>query len=246
MVLELYNDDCFNILPKIEDKSVDLVVTDLPYNMTMNKWDACVINLQLLWQHYTRIVKDRGIIILFGLGKFTSDLIQSSPKNYYRYSLVWDKRNPVGYLNANRQPMRQHEDILIFYKKAGTYNPQFTYAKPYRHTGSSQSSNYNTHFRCETNCGDGRRYPSSILSYSRDTHTIHPTQKPVALLEYLIKTYSNVNDTILDNCMGGGSTAIAANNLDRNFIGIEISKDYFQKCLERLRDASDIEEIDEE
>ena len=204
------------------------------------------IDLQLLWEHYTRIVKDKGIIILFGLGRFSSKLIESSPKNY-RYSLVWDKRNTVGYLNARKQPLRQHEDILIFYKKAGgTYNPQFTYGKPYKNTSTTKTNNYNANKITETVSEDGKRFPTSILSYPRDTHTIHPTQKPVALLEYLIKTYSNVNDTILDNCMGGGSTAIAANNLDRNFIGIEISEDYFQKCLERLRDASDIEEIDEE
>ena len=250
--LELYNDNCFEVLPKIEDKSVDLVVCDLPYNMTSNKWDdkAGAIDLQLLWDNYSRIVKDKGIIILFGLGRFSSKLIESAPEGYYRYSLVWDKRNSVGFLNAKKQPLRQHEDILVFYKKAGgTYNPQFSYGKPYKITRSSESTNYNANRGNETVNEDGRRYPTSILSYPRDTHNIHPTQKPVALLEYLIKTYSNVNDTILDNTMGGGSTMIAANNLDRNFIGIEISEDYFEKSIQRLRDASDklyYEEIDEE
>ena len=247
MVLELYNDDCFEVLPKIEDQSIDLVVCDLPYGMTANKWDT-PIDLQLLWEHYSRIVKHNGIIILFGLGRFSSKLIESAPEGYYRYSLVWDKRNPVGFLNCNKQPLRQHEDVLIFYKASGgTYNPQFSYAKPYKvNRATTESINYNASKTTGTNCIDGKRYPTSILSYARDKYTIHPTQKPVALLEYLIKTYSNVNDTILDNTMGGGSTMIAANNLDRNGIGIEFNQYYFRKCLERLRDESNIEEIDEE
>ncbi len=187
--LELFNDDCFNVLPKIEDQSIDLVVCDLPYNMTANRWDT-PIDLNLLWEQYSRIVKDKGVIILFGLGRFTSKLIESSPKNYYRYSLVWDKRNSVGYLNAKKQPLRRHEDLLVFYKQCGgTYNPQFSYAKPYKvNRATTESINYNTSRTSGTVSEDGRRYPTSILSYPRDTHNIHPTQKPVALLEYLIKT----------------------------------------------------------
>lgn len=188
-----------------------------------------------------KIIKDNGAIILFGNGMFTSDLMQSN-KKMWRYNLIWEKTQPTGSLNANKMPMRYHEDLCVFYKKLPTYNPQKTtghirkVSTAKHKENCKQSTNYN--IVKNSTYDSTERYPKSILKFAKDTQksSLHPTQKPIELLEYLIKTYSNENDLILDNCMGSGSTAIAAINTNRKFIGIELEEEYFNIAKERIKD----------
>ena len=245
---KLYQGDCLEVMKNIEDKSIDCIICDLPYGVTSkNKWDT-IIPYEPLWKEYKRIIKDNGPIILFGQDKFTAKTMLSNEK-MHRYNLIWNKVLTSGFLNAGRMPLREHEDIMIFYKKIPTYNPQFTEGKPLHGMGEkfkkvkNNNNNYNDFNSCNNPSanreGDTKKYPKSILTFPRPASSkmLHPTEKPVELLEYLIKTYSNENDVILDNCMGSGSTGVAALNTNRKFIGIELDKKYFNIAKQRIEEA---------
>ena len=230
----------------VPDKSIDMILCDLPYGVTArNKWDE-VIPFYPLWKAYERIIKNSGVICLFGQGMFTANLMTSNPE-MWRYNLIWHKTQPTGFLNANRMPLRSHEDICIFYKQLPTYNPQKTTG----HTRKLSSAEHKKNCKVTTNYNEHNlksydsteRYPTSIITYSKDIQKIalHPTQKPVALLEYLIKTYTNEGDTVLDNCMGSGSTGIACLNTNRKFIGMELNEEYFEMAKERIDKRMNLE-----
>jgi site-specific DNA-methyltransferase (adenine-specific) len=233
----LINGECIQEMKKIEDKSIGLILCDLPYGMTKNKWDTC-IPFQDLWKEYERIIKDNGAIILFGSQPFTSLLITSN-LNMFRYCLVWEKNKFSDFLNAKRKPMKINEDIAIFYKKQPTYNPQYWYSTPYTRWNTqdavNKQTNYGSHKENFVESKDGRRLPTTILKFNRVERPEHPTQKPVELLEWLIKTYSNETDKILDNCMGTGSTGVACMNTNRGFIGIELDKKYYDIAVNKIK-----------
>lgn len=239
---KLYNGDCLEVMKNIPDKSVDMILCDLPYGVTArNKWDT-VIPFDELWNQYNRVIKDNGAMVLFAQGMFMADLMQSNRK-MWKYNLVWDKVLPSGFLNAKRQPMRNHEDICVFYKKQPTYNPQMWEGKECHSRGKavginqeefSRNTNYGKLKAVETK-GD-LKYPKSILSFQKPhpSTSVHPTQKSIECCKWLIKTYTNEGDTILDNCMGSGTTGIASLNTNRRFIGIELDKNYFEIAKERI------------
>lgn len=183
---------------------------------------------------YNRIIKDNGAIVLFSDGMFMCQLMQSNPK-MWRYNLVWDKKRGCDFLNANVKPLKSHEEICVFYKARPTYNKQMWFDKPYKKTkNGTLSGNYGTRGVALSESVNGERNPLSILSFARDGSRVHPTQKPVSLLEYLIKTYTNEGETVLDNCMGSGSTGVACRNTNREFIGFEIDEKYFNIAKERI------------
>jgi len=220
--------DSIKEMKKLDDKSVDMILCDLPYGTTRNKWDS-VIDLDDMWEQYERVIKDNGAIVLTAVQIFASSLIMSKP-NFFKYDLIWKKTVASGQLNVNRQPLRTHEHILIFYKKQPTYNQQMTKGKPYtinrKATYKGEGYNKQTDSYKENT---GFRHPTSVLEFSNPRHKGgHPTQKPVALMEYLIKTYTNEADLVLDNCMGSGTTGVACKNLNRRFIGIELDEEYFK------------------
>lgn len=236
-MVDLKHGDCLELMKNIPDGSVDLVLTDPPYGTTACKWDS-IIPFEELWKGYCRIIKDDGAIILFGSEPFTSILI-CSQISLFRYDLIWDKQKGCDFLNANRKPLKSHENILVFYKKSPTYNKQYWYSTPYKKINGNkkQSSVYHDSHDVDTESTDGKRNPLSILSFPRDGNRVHPTQKPVALLEYLIKTYTNEGETVLDNCMGSGSTGVACVNTNRRFIGIELDDKYFNIAKQRINAA---------
>ena len=233
-MIDLMHGDCLELMKSIPDGSVDMILCDLPYGTTACKWDS-IIPFEELWKGYCRIIKDDGAIILFGSEPFTSILI-CSQISLFRYDLIWDKQKGCDFLNANRKPLKSHENILVFYKKSPTYNKQYWYSTPYKKINGNkkQSSVYHDSHDVDTESTDGKRNPLSILSFPRDGNRVHPTQKPVALLEYLIKTYTNEGETVLDNCMGSGSTGVACVNTDRRFIGIELDDKYFNIAKQRI------------
>lgn len=240
-MIKLYNGDCLAEMDKVEDKSVDLILCDLPYGSTQCSWDS-IIPFDKLWEQYNRVLKDTGIVVLFSSGLFTIDLINSNRKDF-KYKLIWKKNVPTGMSSAKYRPMKYYEEICVFYKKKGTYNPQM---KPREGVGKA-CYNYD-HY-----CGDSnhvsyekvkKRYdpdwvqPSDILEFNvvpNRNGKVHPTQKPIELLEWLIKTYSNENDLVLDNTMGSGSTGVACINLNRDFIGIEMDETYFKISEQRIQ-----------
>ena len=230
---QAFNADCLTGMRLLEDKSVDLILCDLPYGTTRNKWDM-VIPFTELWRQYERIIKDNGAIVLFSDGLFTVQLIQSNTK-LWRYNLVWDKGRGCDFLNANVKPLKCHEDIVVFYKKKPTYNKQVWYSTPYKPTtNGSLSDNYGERGTATSESKNGERNPLTILSFAKDGKKLHPTQKPVALLEWLIKTYTNEGETVLDNCFGSGSTLEAALNCGRACIGFEKETRYYDMTAERL------------
>lgn len=234
--MTLVEGECINIMKKIENKTVDMILCDLPYGVTKNQWDV-VIPFDELWGEYKRIIKDNGAIVLFGSQPFTTLMIASNMKDF-RYSLVWEKNKFSDFLNARRKPMKTNEDICIFYKKQPTYNVQYWYSTPYHRWNTQKAvdkqSNYGNHEENISISSDGKRVPTTVLKYNRVERPAHPTQKPVDLLEWLIKSYSNTNDIVLDNCMGVGSTAKAARNTQRKFIGIELDHTYFTHACTHL------------
>lgn len=243
---KIYNQDCLEGMKQIPDGSVDAIICDLPYNVLNKsnpnaKWDS-IIPFEPLWAHYKRVCKDNAAIVLFAQGIFTAKLMMSNP-DMWRYNLVWDKVNrPTGFLDANRKPMRIHEDIVVFYGSQPTYNPQFSIGQKCHSRGKAGNSdgkcknrNYGK-FKATETVMTNKKYPTSILSFEKEHIDFsHQTQKPVNLLRYLIRTYSNEGDTVLDNCMGSGTTAIACIREKRHFIGFELCEDYYKKAVERIK-----------
>lgn len=227
--------DCFERMREIPDGSVDMVLCDLPYGTTQNKWDT-VLPLDRLWAEYWRVC--RGAVVLTAAQPFTSVLVCSQLQKF-KYQLVWDKVLPRGHLNAKRQPMRVHEDVCVF--GTGVYNPQMSSGhkrKIARTRYVSSGSNYGGEKR-DTFYDSEERYPQSILTFSTadQRDKLHPTQKPVPLFEYLVRTYTNVGATVLDNCMGSGTTGVACANSGRRFVGIERDEGYFAVAERRIREA---------
>ena len=236
-MIDLRQGDCLEVMKDIPDKSIDMILCDLPYGTTRNKWDS-IIPLNDLWIQYERIIKDNGAIVLFSQMPFTAELVHSN-LNLFKYEWIWEKDNGTGFLNAKKMPLKKHENILVFYKKLPTYNPQMrTGFKPYKCKQGRHSTNYGLYEQGHITESNGERYPIDIIEFKKDSG-LHPTQKPVALLEYLIKTYTNEGDTVLDNCMGSGSTGIASKELNRNFIGIEIDEKYYKIACERINNTQE-------
>lgn len=235
----LIHGDCLVEMKNIKDNSVDMILCDLPYGMTKNSWDV-IIPFDKLWEEYTRIIKENGVIALFGSQPFTSLMITSNLQ-MFRYSLVWEKNKFSDFLNAKKKPMKIHEDIVIFYKKQPMYNPQYWYSTPYTRwntqTAVDKQTNYGSHKENFVESKDGRRLPTTVLKFNRIERPSHPTQKPVDLLEWLVKTYTNEGNIVLDNCMGSGSTGVACRNLKRSFIGIELDEKYFQIAQESIQNS---------
>lgn len=243
----IYQGDCLELIKQLPDKSIDCIICDPPYEV-LNKnnknaqWDR-IIPFDELWQQYERVAKDNAAIILFAQGMFTARLMMSNPK-LWRYNLIWQKGGRCsGFLNAKKMPLREHEDIVVFYRKQPTYNPQMTKCLPHernhsrgRQQGEQTNRCYGEFGRAEDIMTD-LKYPKSILNFNRPHPQIHPTQKPVALIQYLIKTYSNENDLILDNCVGSGTTAVAAIKEKRHFIGMELNKEYYDIACKRVKEA---------
>ena len=233
--------DCLELMKDIPSGSVDMILCDLPYGVTHNSWDKR-IDLTKLWTEYKRIIKENGAICLFGQGKFFAVLINSN-RTWYRYDYVWDKVLTTGFLNANRMPLNRHEQIGVFYKKLSVYNPQFVKGKPLhgRGTGYLNKEIINHNYGKFDNLSDNRKgstekYPTTVLTFPKahPSKSIHPTEKPIPLLAFLIKTYKNKGDTVLDNCMGCGSTIIACKNTERHYIGFELDKEYYKIAKDRI------------
>jgi len=238
-MLELIHGDCLEKMKDIPDKSIDMILTDLPYGTTACKWDV-IIPFEPLWEQYERIIKDNGAIVLFGSQPFTSSLIMSNIK-LFKYEWIWEKTMASNFALSKKQPFKKHENILVFYRKQPIYNPQMEDGKPYvdnRNTGTRNISvGLESNLIRRTINNKGSRYPSSVQKFSNGNNkTVHPTQKPVALLEYLIKTYTLEGETVLDNCMGSGSTGVACINTNRNFIGIEKDDKYFEIAKKRIEE----------
>lgn len=280
-MIKLYNGDCLEVMKEIPSKSVDMILCDLPYQVTKNKWDTIIpMNDYIiandeslekdefylkqflkglskkeidkiwkenkkegLWSYYNRIIKDNGAILLFGQDIFSAQLINSNLK-MYKYKWFWKKDRPSGFLNAKKMPLKDVEEILVFYKKCPIYNPQFWEGIPLHGMGTKYkegnlgNNNYGK-FASHTNPsanreGDTKKYPRQVLEFKRPHPPIFPTQKPIDLCEYLIKTYTNEGDLVLDNCMGSGSTGVACKNLNRKFIGIELNSETFNLAKDRI------------
>ena len=241
--VKLLKGDCLELMSNIPDESVDMVLADLPYGSTKNKWDS-QIPLDQLWGGYKRIIKPRGCIALFAQVPF-AQILGASNLEMLKYEWIWEKPMSTGRLNCNFAPMKAHENILIFSKSAACYVkdksramkyfPQMTEGSPYIVKYRGNSTNYDMKWQRQiTTINNGTRYPRDVQKFTHDKDKYHPTQKPVALLEYLIRTYTEEGDTVLDNVMGSGSTGVAAVNTGRNFIGIELDENYFNIAKERI------------
>lgn len=239
---KLYQGDCLDIMDKLikEGVKVDAIITDPPYGTTACKWDT-VIPFDEMWDRINKIIKPDGAICLFGSEPFSSALRMSNIKNF-KYDWVWNKGRGTDFLNAKRKPLACYEIISIFYSKLPTYNPQYWYSTPYNRGLVKHSNNtmecYGKTGDVISNSSDGRRYPLNIININKlsgHKNNVHPTQKPVELLEYLIKTYTNKGDLVLDFTMGSGSTGVACMNLNRRFIGIELEHKYFNITVDRMK-----------
>ena len=246
--------DCLEVMEGIEDKNVDAIICDLPYevlhkNNPHAQWDR-KLPMEMLWAHYERIIKDNGAIILFGQGMFTAELMMSNPK-LWRYNLVWDKMRSTGFLNANRMPLRCHEDILMFYKQMPVYHPQMMMGNPNHPRGGQEweqtnqcygkfktgrAYDYNKKIRKVAPTRPNEKFPTSIIRIAKEHETtmFHPTQKPVNLLRWLIRTYTDKGDVVLDNTMGSGTTRVACIMEGRRYIGIEKDPEYFEIAKKRI------------
>tara|TARA_R100000951_G_C2601493_1_gene168316 strand:+ start:115 stop:867 length:753 start_codon:yes stop_codon:yes gene_type:complete len=239
---EIYLGDCLELIPKhVEDKSIDSIICDLPYGTTKCKWDS-VIDLPKLWSEYERVIKDNGVILLFSQTPFDKILGASNLK-LLKYEWVWEKTQATGHLNAKKMPMKAHENILVFYKKLPTYNPQKT-------SGHNPMNNYTKYIKTQNNTelygkmkremsggGETDRYPRSVITFASDKQKscLHPTQKPLALIKYMIRTYTNEGDLVLDNTCGSGTTGLAAKNLNRNYIMMEQDPKYYEIACKRVQ-----------
>lgn len=260
MTVTTYHGDCIELMDSLPDKSIDMILTDPPYGV-LNKgnqharWDN-IIPFEDMWRCYSRIIKDKGIIVLFSQGMFTAKLMNSN-ESMWRYNLIWQKDRPTGFLNANRMPLRSHEDICIFYKELPKYNPQMTPCSPSerchpigngKHNDRNQQ--YGSFNRLHQPVIRDEKFPKSVIFIPQEhkcTGDSHPTQKPVALCEYLIRTYTDPGDTVLDSCMGSGTTGIACVNTQRNFIGMEKDDHWYGFAVKRITDAGySIQEVSED
>lgn len=233
MKATLYHGDCFDYFSTIEDQSIDLVLCDPPYGTTHCKWDS-VLPLAEMWKHLERIVKPNSAILLFGRQPFTSVLVSSNLK-YFRYEIIWEKSQATNFLFLKKQIGQCTENISVFYRKQPIYNPQMILTdKPIKSIGGNKSNTYNNQVFKGSSEERFCKYPLNVLRFKRDSMPQHPTQKPVALLEYLIKTYSLEGQTVLDFTMGSGSTGVACKNTNRNFIGIEKELEYFNIAKQRI------------
>lgn len=234
-MFELHHGDCLKEMDKIPDNSVDMVLCDLPYGTTSAKWDI-VLPFERLWEHYQRVLKDKGVVALFGSQPFTTRIINSNKKDY-KYNWYWIKNTSTGFAFSKYQPMRRVEDICIFYKKAGAYKPQGLkrFEKPVKGRAKKhQDASIYAHTLEKEFITEFYNYPTNVLEFKKDIDKFHPTQKPVELLEYLINTYTNEGETVLDNCMGSGSTGVACIKTGRKFIGIEKDEKFFEIAKERI------------
>jgi site-specific DNA-methyltransferase (adenine-specific) len=237
---QLYNDDCLGVMDNIPDGSVDMVLCDLPYGTTQCKWDV-IIPFDLLWNQYKRVCKKNAAILLFGSQPFTTIAISSNLK-MFKYEIIWEKNNITNPMFSKKGILKAHENIMVFYDKHPTYNPQMEYGyKNYKQFSGDKNIGdiYGDSLKSQhRECSDGSRYPKSVLRFQKETKCVHPTQKPVALLEYLIRTFTNEDDIVLDNTMGSGSTGVACMNTNRNFIGIEKDEKYFVIAEKRIKEAN--------
>ena len=233
-MIKLIHGDCLEKMKDIESGSVDMILTDPPYGTTACKWDS-IIPLEPMWEQLNRIIKPNGAIVLFGSEPFSSSMRMSNIKEY-KYDIIWDKGRGYQPMLCKKRNTLGHEVTSIFYKKQPTYNPQMGIGKPYKDLRSNSISSDHMNHKKVPNINNGERYPYSIVKFARNERSVHPTQKPVALMEYLIKTYTNENETVLDFTMGSGSTGVAAKNLNRNFIGIELDEKYFNIAEKRIND----------
>jgi DNA modification methylase len=239
--IQLFQGDCLEVMKGLAEASVDMVMCDLPYGTTDCKWDS-ILPLPNLWAQYTRVIKDSSAMIFTSIQPFTTKLI-SSNYSQFRYCWIWDKVNKyTGMLSANKQPMRRHEEVCVFYRSSPVFNKQFREGKPYKSSrkagcGETHDSRYAGEKHVYSN--NGKHNPCTILEIpaQNTAPSIHPTQKPVALMEYLIRTYTNEGDTVLDNCMGSGTTGVACVNTGRKFIGIELDPKYFEIAKQRIEQA---------
>ena len=241
---QIYNEDCLEGMKRIDDATVDCIITDLPYEVLNDgnpnaQWDR-QIPLEPLWAEYLRISKPNAAIVLFAQGMFTADLMQSNRK-MWRYNLVWDKVRTTGFLNANRMPLRCHEDICVFYRELPTYHPQMVKCLPHQRNHSRGKQEGEQTNRCYGSFGKAddyisdEKYPCSIIELANIVqNNEHPTQKPVDLLRYLIRTYTDTDNLVLDSCMGSGTTAIACLKEHRHFLGFELNKEYFDIAQRRI------------
>ncbi len=240
-VNNIYLGDCIEVMKSIENKSIDMILCDLPYGTTRCKWDS-IIDLEELWNQYCRIIKDNGAIVLFAQTPFDK-VLGNSNLEMLRYEWIWEKTQATGHLNAKKMPMKAHENILVFYKNLPVYNPQKT-------IGHAPINTYTKYIATQNNTelygdlskeisggGSTDRYPRSVQIFSSDKQKehLHPTQKPIKLLEYLIKTYTNEGSIVLDNCIGSGTTAVACINTNRNYIGIEKDKEIYKTAVNRIK-----------
>lgn len=234
-MIRLHNADCFDVFPQIASGTVDLVCADIPYGTTQCRWDS-VLDLALMWEHLYRIVKPSAAIVLFSAQPFTSVLINSNLRDW-RSEWIWEKGNATGFLNAKKQPLRAHENIEVFYRRQPTYNPQFTHGHE-RRTSKRKTVNSECYGKALTltKYDSTSRYPRDVQFFSSDKQTgnYHPTQKPLALVQYLIETYSNPGDTVLDFTMGSGTAGVACQQTERNFIGIEKDAAIYRTACERM------------
>jgi site-specific DNA-methyltransferase (adenine-specific) len=232
-MIDLMNGDCLELMQTIPDNSIDAIITDPPYGTTACRWDI-VIDFDLMWEQLNRIIKPNGAIVLFGSEPFSSALRMSNIKSY-KYDWIWNKKQGTGFLNSKKQPLRQYEIISVFYSKQCTYNPQMRQGfKAYTcKQGNTKTKNYGKQTGAIT-ISNGDRYPINIIDFNRDKEKIHPTQKPVALLEYLINTYTNEGEMVLDFTAGSFTAGIACLNTKRDFIGIEKDDDYFKIGTDRI------------
>ena len=235
MSTDLMQGDCLERMKEIPDGSVDMVLTDPPYGTTACKWDT-VIDLDSMWAQLKRIVKPDGAIVMTAAQPFTSALVMSNPR-WFRYCWVWEKTKPVGHLHAKNRPMSKHEDICVFSKKSPSYNPQGVVAITPKKTKRTNKGKIYKEAASKETVRKFRGYPNTVLKFQSQNGKHHPTQKPVALMEYMIKTYTNEGDTVLDFTMGSGSTGVACANLGRSFIGIELDADYFDIAEKRILEA---------
>jgi len=234
----IYKGDCLEILPTINDSSVDMIMADLPYGTTACKWDS-IIPLELLWKELNRITKPNSAMVFTASQPFTTMLAYSNLSNF-RYEWIWEKPQGTNPMNAKIMPLKSHENILVFYNKRPTYNPQMWYSTPYTGFSSEKSKIGEVYGSAKSKHRDnpeGSRYPKTILKFKQEKG-LHPTQKPVGLMEYLIKTYTNKGDVVLDPTMGSGTTGIACVNTNRKFIGIEKDENYYNIACNRLNEVT--------